>query len=107
MPQAAPTISTGHPAPPRTDAEAERRAFYSSPAWRKASKTHLRLHPLCVDCEAAGRSVPATQVNHIVDRLDAPERALDPTNFESLCGSHHSRKTAKRQRRRFAGGQTA
>lgn len=74
--------------------------FYSSKAWRDLRAAHLQQHPLCEDCKAKGRTVPATAVDHIEDRCDAPHRELDPTNLSSKCVSCHNRKTARTQARR-------
>ena len=43
----------------------------------------------CVQCGAQGR----LEVDHIIPVRDAPERAFDLTNLQTLCPSCHSRKT--------------
>jgi 5-methylcytosine-specific restriction endonuclease McrA len=78
--------------------------------WLGLRAAHLREHPLCVDCEREGRMVAADQVDH-VEPFDGPDdpRRLDADNLQSLCASHHARKTAReqRRRRRWTGGQRA
>ena len=43
----------------------------------------------CVRCGASGR----LEVDHIAPVRDAPERAYDLANLQSLCTSCHTRKT--------------
>ena len=43
---------------------AARRGY--GPRWRRARAAYLARHPLCVPCQAAGRLVPATVVDHVV-----------------------------------------
>jgi dihydrodipicolinate synthase/N-acetylneuraminate lyase len=62
-------------------------------AWRRASKRQRSLNPLCADCEAEGRVVPATEAHHIVSRASGGA-VLTPLLL-SLCHSHHSRRTAR------------
>ena len=66
---------------------------YSS-AWRKARAGYLAHHPLCVHCEANGRVVAATDVDHIIDHKGDKELFWDKNNWQPLCKTHHSRKTA-------------
>ncbi len=68
-------------------------AFYSSAVWRRLRAAHLSEYPLCVECEAKGRTVAATIVDHKtpIKQGGAP---LDPENLQSLCNPCHSRKSA-------------
>jgi 5-methylcytosine-specific restriction enzyme A len=66
------------------------RRFYDDPRWIRMSKAHLRWHPYC---NVEGCSAFATDVDHIIPIVLAPQRALDPTNIQSLCKRHHSRLT--------------
>lgn len=65
--------------------------------WRRYRHIYLLLHPLCVHCEAEGRTVEAVEVDHITPLRLAPQRKYDITNLQGLCKSHHSRKTAAEQ----------
>ena len=63
--------------------------------WNKARKRYLETHPLCVECMKNGRYVKATDVDHIVAHRG--DRALfwDVSNWQALCHSCHSKKTAR------------
>ena len=69
------------------------RGFTASRRWRAIREQHLREHPLCVECMKHNRITPAKEVDHIVPRRDAPERAFDPANLQSLCPTCHGQKT--------------
>jgi 5-methylcytosine-specific restriction protein A len=66
---------------------------YNTQRWRRVRAKVLNTGPLCVDCRAAGRVTPATEVDHIVPIADggAPY-ALE--NLRPLCKSCHSKRTA-------------
>lgn len=64
--------------------------------WRKARETHLQLHPFCEECRRQGKpAVLATDVDHIVPHKGNPVLFWDPNNWQSLCHTCHSIKTAK------------
>ncbi len=54
---------------------------------------HLAAEPLCRRCQQEGRVAEADEVDHIVPVKLAPHLRLDPSNLQSLCKPHHSRKT--------------
>ncbi|MED7822590.1 HNH endonuclease signature motif containing protein [Streptomyces chiangmaiensis] len=66
--------------------------------WDKLSKGKLRKDPLCQSPTCAEIPAPlrpaATQVDHIDGLGLQGPRAFDPDNWQSLCTSCHSRKTA-------------
>jgi 5-methylcytosine-specific restriction protein A len=69
---------------------------YCSQRWRRLRASKLGLDPLCSVCLAAGRTVAATDVDHL-ERHDGPD---DPrfwlwANLDSKCKPCHSRKTAR------------
>lgn len=68
----------------------------NSRAWRRLRASYLTAHPICQDCEAKGRTSPATEVHHIlpIERYAGrPEEmkaiALDPYNLRALCHPCH------------------
>jgi len=54
--------------------------------WREIRAEHLAMYPFCVVC-----GLPATDVDHIVPR--AQGGSSEHSNLQSLCHTHHSRKT--------------
>jgi 5-methylcytosine-specific restriction protein A len=78
-----------------TEQRKEGYAFYNQRQWRRASKMHLAREPLCVECEKLGRLTPAHHVDHIEPITRRPELAFEPSNWQSLCRSCHSRKTLR------------
>ena len=63
--------------------------------WQKTRKGYLAKHPLCVHCQASGRVVAATEIDHIIPIQIDSNRKYDRENWQSLCKSCHSVKTAK------------
>lgn len=62
-------------------------------AWRKYRLRYLKEHPLCVLCEAEGRTTPATVVDHIKAAKGDQALFWDPTNHRALCETHHNLRT--------------
>lgn len=63
--------------------------------WYKASKSYLASHPWCAECERNSRATLATEVDHIVPHKGNQALFWDRANWQPLCHSCHSRKTAK------------
>lgn len=89
-------VTTG----PRCPAHTTRRDNRSSPAtygydnrWRKASRAYLLAHPTCAACPK-----PSEITDHIDGQGPLGPRGYDPTNWQPLCWSCHSRKTATHDR---------
>ncbi|OCJ43066.1 HNH endonuclease [Agrobacterium tumefaciens] len=59
-------------------------------AWRSASKTYLRNHPLCAECARNGIRTAATLVDHIIPIRRAPHLRMERSNWQSLCTNCHS-----------------
>lgn len=64
--------------------------FYNSPEWNRLRVWHRRHNPICA---VRGCGKPVFMVDHIVPVSVAPERALDPSNVQSLCQGCHNRIT--------------
>lgn len=73
----------------------EYRRLYKLKDWRDASAAFLAGNPWCVECASEGRSEPATQTDHIVPHRGDLSLFWDRANWQPLCQSHHSRKTAR------------
>ena len=61
--------------------------------WQRDRAWHLAHNPLCADCEAAGLTVAATEVDHV--ESIAGGGTSEAGNLRSLCKSCHSRKTVR------------
>ena len=61
------------------------RALYNLKAWEAARKAQFARQPLCERCEARGRVVAATVVNHRKPHKGDVELFFDPANNESTC----------------------
>ena len=59
-------------------------------AWSRAAADHRRHHPLCVGCQARGRYVPATLVDHVVPHDGDAVLFWDRSNWQSSCTWCHS-----------------
>lgn len=62
--------------------------------WQKARAGYLLRNPLCLVCLEAGVAVTATNVDHRVPHKGSQELFWDKTNWQGLCASCHSTKTA-------------
>jgi 5-methylcytosine-specific restriction enzyme A len=66
------------------------KAAIRGPRWKALRLATLRRDDFrCVQCGASGR----LEVDHIEPVREAPERAHDPDNLQSLCPVCHARKT--------------
>jgi len=62
--------------------------------WRDARAFYLAQYPLCVMCQKEGRVTVATVVDHIIPHCGDYTLMWDEGNWQSLCTSCHSKKTA-------------
>jgi 5-methylcytosine-specific restriction protein A len=81
----------------RRDAENRRgsatKRGYNS-AWDRLRRLQLALEPCCRECAKQGFVVGATEVDHIIPIVKRPDLRLVQSNLQSMCKSHHSKKTA-------------
>jgi 5-methylcytosine-specific restriction protein A len=75
----------------RRESSAKRGYSYK---WQQARKGFLSKHPLCVQCELVGVVTASTDVDHIVPHRGDKELFWTRSNWQALCHSCHSRKTA-------------
>ena len=68
--------------------------FYNSSVWRKTRKSYIVRNPMCVHCKREGIDKFGTVIDHIIPISKGGEK-LNPTNFQTLCESHHNSKSAK------------
>lgn len=71
-----------------------REAFYKSKPWRVTRNDYIRVHPMCVKCADECVEHLADVVDHIIDWQDGGSK-YDWDNLQSLCYSHHNRKTGR------------
>ena len=63
--------------------------------WQKARKRYLSEHPFCAECLKQGKYTLATDVDHIIAHKGSKILFWSENNWQSLCHSCHSKKTAK------------
>lgn len=64
--------------------------------WQKARKVFLLDYPCCAEHLKQKEYVPATHVDHIVPHCGNNELFWNRNNWQSLCHSCHSKKTASK-----------
>ena len=62
--------------------------------WQQARNGYLGKHPLCRHCQAKGLVTLATDVDHIDPHRGDMQKFWDTSNWQPLCHSCHSIKTA-------------
>jgi 5-methylcytosine-specific restriction endonuclease McrA len=72
--------------------------IYDTARWKRLRAQYLARHPLCVDCQRAGRVTPASHVDHIETVEQKPELAWSWSNLAGLCASCHAFKTSTSDR---------
>ncbi|MGG6311577.1 HNH endonuclease signature motif containing protein [Paenibacillus macerans] len=63
--------------------------------WRAERADFLAKNPVCKTCLDAGKLSAATVVDHIVPHKGNKELFWDRSNWQPLCASCHSEKTAR------------
>jgi len=75
-----------------------RQKFYQTKEWKTIRLIVLQRNPFCVECKKNGINILATEVDHIEDIKDAPERILETDNLQGLCKKCHAKKTFDKHR---------
>ena len=78
-------------APLHKRATASERGYGSK--WQRRRRAYLRVHPLCAECQRAGRITVATVVDHINPHRGDERLMWDEANWQALCKRCHDRKT--------------
>lgn len=63
--------------------------------WRKARARYIANNPLCKKCFEQGKVIAATVVDHITPHRGDMVLFWNEKNWQGLCASCHSRKTAQ------------
>ena len=82
-------------------------AFRNSHQWQRVRAVKRASHPLCEDCEAAGVTRVADDVDHVLSLWDRFDLRSTLSNLRSLCRPHHNAKTQAETRARHGKGATA
>jgi 5-methylcytosine-specific restriction endonuclease McrA len=69
-------------------AEPAYKRWYKTARWQRLRRAFLAAHPLCVMCEAAGRTEPATVCDHI-ERHAGDEVKFWAGPWQALCKHCH------------------
>ena len=67
-----------------------RKRLYNTKRWKDLRQVQLTNEPFCVMCEALGKLVPATVVDHVTPHRGDAELFFH-NKFQSLCKMHHDR----------------
>jgi 5-methylcytosine-specific restriction endonuclease McrA len=97
MPRRIPTLKPRHQpdsrrlyerqSPRQTDKD-----FYRSTRWLRLRDLVRAEEPLCRECRAKGLVVATEAIDHILDRKERPDLALDRENLQGLCKGCHNAK---------------
>lgn len=68
--------------------------------WQKERVKFLSDNPWCVECHRHKRRIPANEVDHIIPHKGDMKLFWDRENWQALCKSCHSSKTATEQGQR-------
>lgn len=68
----------------------QHQGLYNSTRWRKARASFLVRYPICVECDK-----PSTTVDHKIPHQGNIVLFWDVSNWQAMCGSCHSAKTAR------------
>jgi len=88
---------------PRQQQEKHQHPWYNKAVWYKHIRpAHLRKEPICLECKKQGKlNQKNLQVDHIkewktgTDEADRWQLFTDMDNLQTLCISHHRKKTLR------------
>ena len=85
--------------PPAIDTRGTQKQRGYGHKWRRLRGWYIKRHPLCIHCEALGKTKAAAEVDHI-EPFNGPldPLRLDTSNLQSLCIYHHRVKHGKKVR---------
>ena len=66
--------------------------------WNEMANGYRQDNPLCEACLIQGRTIPATETDHVIPRHLAESRTMDETNIQALCHACHAHKTWRETR---------
>ena len=79
--------------PAEASRQARREMATNSAAWRRIRADQLAKEPLCRECDKRRKVTAANVCDHIDGNCN--NNPTDGSNYQSLCGPCHSRKTAR------------
>ncbi|MEG0429008.1 MAG: HNH endonuclease signature motif containing protein [Hydrogenoanaerobacterium sp.] len=88
------TFCTRHMPPLKDVRESASKRGYGY-KWAKSRACYLAEHPWCAECAKHNRQTPATEVDHKQPHCGDMKLFWDITNWQPICHSCHSAKTAK------------
>jgi len=77
--------------------------LYNSARWKSIRKEHLESEPYCRECRREGHLVRGNHVDHI-EPHGGDERKFYYGQLQTLCRSHHARKTNDERSQSMGGG---
>lgn len=78
------------PEPVRRGEAGDWHRLYATKRWKQIRAKQLLIEPFCAECEDRVR---ATDVDHVIPHRGDKNLFYDESNLQSLCHSHHSKKT--------------
>lgn len=63
---------------------------YDTARWERLRALQLTNAPVCAYCERMGVTTLATEVDHITPVRQAPSKAFELSNLQSLCKACHA-----------------
>lgn len=71
------------------------RRWYYTARWKALREQKQRDNPLCVECQAEGRVMVWTDLDHVIPHQGDEALFFNADNVQGLCKPHHSAKTRR------------